>query len=201
MIARILNLSFKGNRDYLHGTDMYNSIVEIAARQNTPIAGHRLAIHAFARSQCELTMFASGEPLATPAHLVADFSFDTAPGRVTGFLSETGAEVKIRYPYEEERIDALCKTSGGQIRIGGDSGYSPIEVIVTMTKHLHNSALTQPSGKWVFTKLELSRALRADDAKQTAIVLLHNFNNRLTKSQILSGDEAIGHVYFSLWHA
>lgn len=201
MLDETLELCFKGDRDYLHGTDMYNSVVDAVHRCGVTIIGHRMAIHAIARNQCRLSIAAAGEPVTRPDKLVADFSFDVAAGMVAGFLTESADKVECRYPYDEERICALCSTRGGRIRINGATGYSPIEVIVAMTKHLHHVALKERAAKWAFTKLELSRALCADDATRIQLELVHNFNNRLTKSRIESGGAPLGHIYFSLWRS
>ncbi len=88
--------------------------------------------------------------------------------------------------------------SGDSISIRGDAGYLPIEIAVSMTKQLHNSLLNVSTGRWIFTKLDMRRLFRPADALSLTITLKENLYHRLTKSEIMSGSDLLGAIYFSL---
>ncbi len=199
MIDELLSLRFKGDRDYLHGTDMYDAVTSAATRDGKEVGRHRFAIHAFARRQCRLLMSSPDIPLDRPQGVAADFTLDTSLGKVTGYLCETERPVDGRYAFDETRIVSRPGTDGSSAQIVSHDACTPIEALVILTKQLHNGALPRPGGKWVFSRLELARALRHDDTNVAGVVLRHNFNDRLTKCEVLCADEAIGHIYFSLW--
>lgn len=193
-------MSFKGSRDYLHGTDMFNAICrELPADTiSSPKAPLKLAIHRVAQTQCDLLLLDSGEQAAKPASLVAEFAFKSSGKDIIGWLVETGRAVEGRYPYDEKTIEGLCVIEGESIEIKGESGFTPIEVAVCMTKTLHYRLYPIAQGKWVFTKLELIRSFDAKDAALFRIEAKHNLNNRLTKSSILVNGDAVGNIYFSV---
>jgi len=195
-----LELRFKGGRDYLHGTDMYeaisrNALTQLPASRHWPV---KLAVHAFARTRCTLTLKAPAPAAARPESAVADFTIGDGPEAARGWLEETGQPVTERYAYDEPRIVRLCRVEGNRVSIEGDSGYSPIEELVAMTKHLHEQLVPPASARWIFTMLELSRWLEPADAGRLAVEQQQNLRNRLTKSAVTAGGMALGHIYFSL---
>jgi len=194
-----LNLCFKGDRNYLQGADIYNFICE-----NIPNfvirnirAPFRLIIHRFAHNQCDMLLSLPEEVVNKPDNFFAELIFSSSRGRISGWLVETERSVTCRNPYNEEKIEKLCIVTDQSIRIKGDSGYSPIEVAVCMTKQLHY-ILYPSKDLWIFTRLELNRMFHPNDAHCMQILLKHNFKNLLTKSDISVKSEVIGRIYFSL---
>ncbi len=195
-----LKFRFKGNRDYVHGTDVYNQTMdEIKAQCNcNELKALKFAIHHIASRHCDLLLGDAGEVLKKPDDIFVDLFINTDKGNLFAFLVETNKAVKDRYEYDENRIGVLCKIIGEKIIISGKSGYSSIETAVSMTKKLHYELFQVKHGKWFFTRLELKRLLENADSGKLAIVFKHNLDNRFTKSEIFSGKECIGHIYFSL---
>jgi hypothetical protein len=140
-----------------------------------------------------------GEVIDKPDNVWAEFSLSSSQGPISGWMCETDRKVQCRYDYPEDRIEnvSIVDQSKSEISIRQDTGFSPIEVIVAMTKKLHY-AVCPTKGKWLFTKLELKQLLKAKDSSDMRIKLEHNFNNRLTKSSLISDANLIGHIYFSL---
>jgi hypothetical protein len=194
-------MCFKGSRTYLHGTDLYNALCEKVPRlSGLPVqAPVRIVIHRLVTHECDILLGAVGESIEKPERPWAEFTFSTDQGMIAGWMCETDRDVACRYEYAEERIEvkSALNDSKKEIVIHEDTGYSPVEVAVAMTKKMHN-AMCPTKAKWLFTRLELKRLLQASDAHNLRIRLEHNFNNRLTKSSLLSDGEAIGYIYFSL---
>ena len=194
-----LHFSFKGDRNYVHGTDIYTAILkQIDVQYHRKILSSiRLSIHAMAVKNCDLIWVESGELMDKPDQAIADFVIGLDEGKVAGWLIETDRPIQSQYDYDEGRIEALCQVKDQDIMITGKAGYSAIEVAVSMAKQLHK-ALFPNDAKWIFTRLELARPLQDSYTSSLLIEHKHNFNNRLTKSEIFFRENSIGHIYFSL---
>ena len=196
-----VHMCFKGNRNYLQGADLYNAIVKYASKTTAEklYAPFRMVIHRFAHKQCDMILGNPGEILTKPGHLFAEFIFSSDEGNVAGWMVETERVIDCRNPYDEKEIERLCVIDVDKKAtvIQGDSGYSPIELAVSMTKQLHY-AVYPTDASWIFNRLDLEQLFKPSDSYQIQIELEHNFNNRLTKSKIKVADETIGYIYFSL---
>jgi hypothetical protein len=194
-------MCFKGSRTYLHGTDLYNSLCSVVPQASglDIAAPLRISIHRLVTHECDMLLSAPGEAIGKPDKVWAEFFFSSNKGQVSGWMHETGRPVQCRYEYAEEMIERKSTVDQAKslISIAEDTGFSPIEVAVAITKKMHYT-LIPTAAKWLFTKLELKRLLKAEDARSLHVRLEHNFNNRLTKSSVISDGAVIGHIYFSL---
>jgi hypothetical protein len=117
---------------------------------------------------------------------------------IIGWLVETDEPITERYEYPESEIIEKCFVNGKTVKIDSETPYSAIEVLVAINKHLHLSIFPDAAGKWFFTRLELDRLLQGQDASGFELELVKNMHNRLTKSEILSDGQRIGHIFFSI---
>jgi hypothetical protein len=194
------NFKFKGDRNYIHGTDMYNHTMEQLLKTHKLNTSNRvrLSIHSIASKQCQLILGEPGESFSKPSNLIADLVVETPEENIAAMVVEADQPVTERYPYDEAKIESLCKIIDQQIEIKENSGYTPIEVAVAMNKQLHNHLLPHKDGKWFFTRIDLDRPFKKEHSQNLTIILKHNFNDRLTKSELLFRGESIGNIFFSL---
>ncbi len=167
-----LTLCFKGGRDYLHGTDVYDAIAALAdAKCSGGVSRVRLSIHRFFRHQPDLVWTWGELPRDRPAGAVVDFS--VAGDRVmSGWFVDT----------------ARAEPPG-----------RPIEALVSMTKRLHLSRHpVTGTARWIFTRLDLRRLLCGQDPRGFRLRLVDNLHGRITRTEVLVGGEALGSIYFSL---
>lgn len=195
-----LNFRYKGGRDYVHGTDMYNTIVEQIMSNNPKLAdgAFTMAIHDIVRGQCKLAYSDSADQAPKPENSKVEFSFTSCAARIIGWLVETEEAISERYEYPESEIIRKCAIDGDSVRIDKKTPYTAIEVLVAINKHLHLSTFPDADGKWFFTRLELDRLLRLEDTSNVQLNLVKNMRNRLTKSEIVSNGQKIGHIFFSI---
>lgn len=194
-----LDLCFKGSREYVHGTDMYDAIAGFAtSKLHGEISALQLGIHRFFSHAPDLVWFGAGQVPERNKSVVANFSMKSGGATHRGWLEDTTRPVACRRPYDEDRIGNMCRFDESRIILEGTSEFRPIETIVAMTKQLHNRLYRGQAGRWIFTKLELRRPLVSADASFPSVSLLENLHNRLTKSEIGTTEGPIGHVYFSL---
>ena len=198
-----LTMSFKGSRDYLQGADIFNALTQtLTAALPSDEQGATevfLAIHALAHRQCDLQLREYGDdPQARPQEpLVAQFGMVCRGQEVRAWLTESERPVSSRLPYREEEIAAATALRGKAIVYVGESRYTPAEVLVAMTKLLHSALLPLPAGRWILSKLELAALPLPPAVDGLQIELLHNLNNRLTKSAITRKGTTLGQIFFS----
>lgn len=193
-----LRLCFKGQRDYLHGTDMYEAVhTVVQGRWKHPCEGFELSIRRLSKRQPDL-YWIEGEPIPSrPQDAVAAYSIAGTARKAGGWLTESEREVDCRKPFDEDRISRSCRFAGDRVTIRDDGGFLPIELAVIMNKQLHQRLLPVPTGRWMFTRLVLRRFL-PPRIEALAISLRENLHGRLTRSDIDLDSDNIGSIYFSL---
>ena len=133
-----------------------------------------------------------------PKDINAEVRFISPSSDIIGWLVETDEHVIDRIPFPKEDIVKQTSIDGNMITIEGEVQFTPIEILVAMTKRLHMILYPIKTGKWIVTRLELNRLLRIFDASKFKVEIEKNLNNRLTKGSIHSGEEMLGYIYFSL---
>lgn len=131
---------------------------------------------------------------------VATLLFEAAGAPWHGTLVEEPGEPACRYPYDEESIVARCRVNPGErsIVLEGEPVLTPIEVIVSMTKALHQALFPSVSGRWVFCRWESEYwPLAAAPLANLSVMLTQALGTRLTKSAVVFSGERVGWVYFS----
>lgn len=192
---------YKGTRDYIHGTDMFNAIME-ASNPSSARSNILFTINDYVRTaMCKLYLTSSKESLEEVKDIAVrcQLDIDGITHWVAIVQDERDSGERERYSYDESQILSLCGTVGEGISLSQLSPYTFIETVVAMTKHMHQQLFPDISGKWVFTRILLP--LFCDVKKGLAIRLRHNMNYRLTKSDIEVDGNKVGDIFFSLVNA
>ena len=148
-----LELGYKGSRGYLHGTDMYNAIMESLGRvvPQRPHGPVKMVIHDYSRNQCDMLYSIGTERCPRPENARLEFYLSD---NISGWLRETDRLVVARRPYPEDEIVAKSRIERSTILAAPEatSSFSAIEVLVSLTKRLH-SIVRSSSAQWAFTRL------------------------------------------------
>jgi hypothetical protein len=191
-----LRLKFKGERDYLHGTDIYNETLTWLANWNPKIEDIDFAFHRLAKHQLKamLGMMPQG---IEPAGVC---SFTSGGSRKRVFLVETERPITERYPYQENDIvDSMeMDPSSSKGTLHGKTAYSDIEVWVAMAKALHYKAFPQLKGKWLFVRGRFPSYARHTSVNKRTLVIAASFNEKLTRSEALIDNVKVGEIFFSM---
>jgi hypothetical protein len=189
-----MEFGFKGERSYIQGPDLVNGVLSHFAGKE--IQNVKFSIHGFINTpHCTLSIYA-----ADPKNNTGEFrGYLTRDGKkwwleITARDQKSGVE--NRSPYDENAIISQCNIEGKQVSLTGRSAYSFMETIVSMTKLLLTELIRPTGGKWIFTAIEIDEYF--DLRENLSIKLLHNFQNKLVKSEVLSDDVRVGIIYFSL---
>lgn len=190
-----LNLKYKGERDYLHGTDIFNETLSKLSAQNLQAKDIDFAFHRLASHQLKAT--SSLQDGAEPA-AVCGFTADGVRQRL--YLVETDQPVTGRNPYPEDEIvrtmnvDLLARRA----TLYGESTYSDIELWVAMTKALHYKVFAQLQGKWLFVRARFAQYALISPGTERTLIISSSFNDKLTRSDALLDGVKVGEIYFSI---
>jgi IS1 family transposase len=198
----ILTFCFKGNRTYVHGTDICSAL-------NDYIAGHigtdgvrnfDILFHKIIRKNLKLDVVKNAD-VTQKEHAAAIATFMKNDDRYVLLLSESDPEITCRTEYPEELITNACTVNaeGKNIALVKPLDFTIFEILIPMTKALHNSLFPDAKGKWFFTRLQTGRLLATKEQYKTiALKHLHNFKYKLTKNEITIDRETVGNIFFSL---
>jgi hypothetical protein len=193
-----LNIQFKGERNYLHGTDMFNATLEYLSTQDSSkeVTDIEFSFHQLAHSALDLynEMQANhGKPVAE-----CSYSIKGVPGKV--YLYESGDVVSGRYPYDESQIcrNFIIQTDKATGSVVGEFRFSEIEVWVALTKALHLGVLSEVKGKWLFVRGKFPGSIQNLGTGERTLRIISNFQNRLTKTLLFRGGVKVGEIFFSI---
>lgn len=189
---------FKGNRDYLHGTDTLPIALRALSggRPLGSISDIDIVFHALARTGLTLV-----ENVPPGKEVKAQLSCTIDGTRRKLFLVEDGRPITERHPYPEEQIvavttiDADSPTATSAARLP----FTNIERWIAMTKALHHAAYPQAKGKWLFARARL--ASYQDTTRENVehrIQIQSDFGGKLTRSTLTVDGCNIGDIFFAL---
>src|SRR4030042_2465141 len=194
------NFCFKGDRTYVHGSDIYNSITKYLKANNTaPIGPIELSIHRLMTHNMVGQILGAEQSLPPPSPPVI-YRFTVGGSQKILYLAETDKGVDCRYEYDEESITKPSQVSADQncITVHNKTPYSPIEVIVALNKKLVQTVFAGEKGKWLFTKLLLKGPLPEVSDAAFAITFSGGHSHRLTRSKVAIDGAYCGEIFFSM---
>ena len=195
-----IEFQYKGERDYIHGTDMFNRMIVAPTATGATISNIRFTVHDFVHNAvCQLYSSTDKQVLQEIQNIRARCQFKVADSNHWLALTELPGESAAsgRYAYDEDRVIGLCRRDGESLSLTQQSPFTFIETIVAMNKHLHQLLFPELPGKWIFTRIDLDAY--CDIRESLTLQLKHNMSNRLTKSAILVNQQQVGELYFSLF--
>lgn len=189
---------YKGKRDYIHGTDMFNEIFSVIHETN--LTNILFSVHDFIRPRsCEIYTTSIKEEITAIEGVKSRCQVNVDGETRWLALKENSMQTgdnDSRYEYDENHVISLCELREESISLMGHSPFTFIETVVAMNKRLLEELFPDANGKWVFTRIDLDFLSYADT--NLCLNFKHNMNFRLVKSEIIEGGQKIGDIYFSL---
>lgn len=196
-----LALEFKGERDYVQGPDIYNgmNLALIRDFDMGDIRDLNFSIHQFTGSNLLLSLLKRDEE-PTNRKPIARLTFWNESRAWKLIATNDDTVVSARKSYSEEPVQraAIFNRDRSELRIEEQLGYSDIELWVSQNKILLQLMFPDKEGKWLFVKGEFDRFTGKSAYGYSELRLLHNFNFRLTKSEVVVDGVSRGFVYFSM---
>jgi len=183
-----LSFSFKGGRNYVRGTDMFNAVLAVVGDSVKDIDFN---IYRLTGNNIILT-----DDSSKPAP-VFRFTYNDSEVRKSLFGIETEEKVTCRYNYDENDIIKACELDleKGEIQLSSDTGFSFIENLVAMNKYLLNNLFKPQSGMWLFVRLQLVEVPK--NFETMSLKFEGGLGMSLTKTSIRVSDKHMGYIYFS----
>ena len=186
-----LKLRFKGDRRYVHGSDVFSSVDRVVREHDSDAFVAQLAFRRVGRHDCELRW---SKPSPTDS-LVAQGRVKTG-GRMRPFwVVETAAAVGDRYEFEEDRLTSTAIIDGESIELPERTSYSTIEEVIALTKRLNYTLSPDVDGKWVFGELKLTSSF-PDDYLVIRISRTKEVGGRFSVNRINIDGNPIGDIRF-----
>ncbi|QZN91579.1 hypothetical protein [Idiomarina abyssalis] len=144
------NLQFKGGRTYLHSTDFYDWLMGDVCEGDEWVT--KLVFKKIINHQCEIVW----EKTEDQSSGFFELWNRQADSIKRGWLVETREAAVKRYDYDEDSLVSVAEIDeeGQSIHMNRQCSASTIEVIVALTKKLHNTLFPLSSGKWLVGQLE-----------------------------------------------
>lgn len=188
--------AFRGPRDYVHSTDIYEEITAGARYHGIPL-------------NCGLDLRILRKICFRPVYsFVKDGDADTTDAAAIALLRGSRWHVKIiettepvvaRKSYDEQKIFNASRIVGNRISLAEPVGMRPVEIATALSVNFHKSGFPpDPGARWLLARLELSRLFRDEDSVDLAIELERRVGKKMTRSRIVSVDGVIGALTFIL---
>lgn len=191
-------VAFRGSREYVHSTDLYEEIMAGAES-----AGHVVEGPIDLRIRTRLTrrpIYAFAPLTDVPdKHAPATCTFRSGAWQWSVTIRESAETVSARKPYDETLACRFSRIDGRTIELTAPTGMRPIECLTALGVALHKAALPPPVGKrWMLAQLTLARALIAEDASRMKVAIVKIVGGAITRSSVVASDGDIGSMVFVL---
>lgn len=185
------NLQLKGDRSYLHSTDFYDWLTRELCGSSEWVA--KLVFKKIINHQCNIVW---GKPEGQSSGFF-ELKSQQSESIKTGWLVETGDAAVKRYDYDEDKLvsDSEINDSEQSIHISEQRSASTIEVIVALTKKLHNTLYPLSDGKWLVGQLEFLGPLPIS-YKSVGIKVNRVIKGKFAVSSITIDGDDVGSIRF-----
>lgn len=192
------SFSFKGNRDYIQGSDIIDSSLALLSEDF-----NLLEIESFKYSGHEmLKRNAIGILDSLPQEAINSLIVFEYLG-LFHYLSimDDGRVINSKVDFSEEYISKNLIINESSCEMQYDPNFTLTEQLVSMNKHFLQEVISK-EGKWIITKLEylkITEEIRRPRASSLLkIQLERNMQNKLTRSTIKYNNNNLGTIFFSL---
>ena len=187
-----LEFAFKGNRDYVHGTSLFNAALDVARGQGVAKGTIDIAFkHMITTPRCLVALGKPGPQDAVAARILDDAgrSLELCINPAHGDAGEAQ-----RVAYDEAAICRDSEISGTSITLVSSSHDDAIEVLVALCKKMHQASI-DGSKKWVFSRYRGTVPLPT--LADIEILTTKRVGVRLTCNAVYVGEHKSGDMFFS----
>jgi hypothetical protein len=179
-----LDIPLRGSRDYVHSTDLFAALDDLAGKFLAPRAYlKRLALRRQARRQVAAHFFPHPDAFGS-------FALALPHETLEGWLVESSAPITRRIVFDEMAISQAAVSEPGRVFLPAPiKGFSGFEQMIVLFKML--CAQSHP-GTWLFTGIDLDRDLGGE----TSLAVRHaqTVLDRLVDAHLDQDGETVGRV-------
>jgi hypothetical protein len=200
ILEKTIKFKFKGKRDYVHGTDIYNKMLDtmhvFCGQYPKSVEG---SFHYLLKNHGIFRIY-ERDTIKEVDHCAAIFNLLIKEKKYQVILHDIETPITSSYAYDERNVLKNMVLNSKTIVMPFNPSYTYIEQFVAMTKKLHFTIYPEATGKWLFTRLQINEAI--DNAlyadKILSVKSERNFQYKLTQCLIRLNDQLIGNIFFSL---
>jgi hypothetical protein len=191
-------LDFRGTRNYIHSTDLYEELIAGAASAGLPPIDGNVELR-FRNPIITQPEFHFGDDVATSHGAAGSFTLGITDRTLSGQIVASDRPVSGRKSYEESRIWTHAQMDDQRVEIAVDSGMKPIEVVTALAVLQHNTLFPPPpERRWFLTRLFLARRLVSDDARAISIAVERVIGRTMTRCTVTTPMGQLGNLDFIL---
>lgn len=189
----LLNCSFKGERDYVQGGDVFNLVSDYFLLNNSGFL-HTLVLKSIARNKIGLLLNSPSGNYSIIGHgkWVCDSII------IPFWLVDTDFEICDQNPFDESVIISDIDLIEIKISSTGYCGFTLIENIISLTKCLCYASTPLSNGKWIFAQISLLGSLRK---RWSQIIIKQTtcLHGKFARNEIEIDGNFIGEIRFIVW--
>jgi hypothetical protein len=203
MHSTALSLGFKGERTYIHGSDMLQAAMQsiVDYTPHARIEKLDFKIGAMTSHQLSCHWWPRSTPQTPAGKDIASFTFHLDGVEHEGKLTQAEGLAEARRAHDESLIESSCNYSNARHSISltnMPANFSAIEVLISLNKALHLKELRLPSAhQWVFCRWESHKWPLNHDLRGVELTIEQTLGTRLTRTRIELDAEQIATIYFS----
>lgn len=185
---------FKGGRDYIHGTDLFDAAQAVITDvTQQPAPNFEIAFNAMATKGVTLLLDAPAQakPCGTGVY------WEGAEKRKFWLVvDERGVDDLV--PYPEELVTTSMDIDGetATATVAPDVAFSNIEIWVPMIKALHVHLFPEAEGKWVFVRAQLKNYTPERGTGQFEVALASRVGQKITRNEVSLDGQKVGDIFF-----
>jgi hypothetical protein len=190
---------FRAHRRYVHSTDIYTVLLDVLSETFPGAAPGPLQISFHKRVGQQMAIhFGVFSKTEHQARSPIDFFTVIGGEEVQGWFEELNEDVTLIEPYDETAIRVRSVVGDGSVALYEPCEAAPIEVLTSLTTHLHETCFPAAAGtKWLLARLDLRHPLSDEDAVDICIRNTKFIGRRVSRSEIICHGTKTGEIIFS----
>jgi len=177
-----LDISLRGERDYVQSSDLFTSLESFARKNFSALAYVQKIVLRRKSYRAVEAHFAQ-----TPSAL-GTFELREGQHVTTGWLIETPRSITCRKPFDEAPVIRAAAVQAGHAQLPSPvPGYTAFDQVIILSKIIGAQIA---AGTWVFSRADLDAPLREDIPIE--LVLSQVILSRCQILEIRQGDKAVG---------
>jgi len=179
---------FKGNRKYLHSTDIFSFF-----NYNYKFKNIEIFFKNFITTSPKIIKLKS---------ISSKMSYDALViiknGNYTKYfvLKNSKKKIKLSYSYDENLLYKIFKISKKKVSFKGSCSIKNIDLIISMIKFWHIKNIGKKN--WIVYRLKINGNILEKNYKNITIQNIKNANKKYTINSLKINNKNYGYVYFSI---
>jgi hypothetical protein len=195
----VVEVPFKGDRNYIRGTDLYTKAIELIRGQlgHGEIRDIDLVVYEPIETHV-LCQFSTGESRSRSTGLAArvNFQFERKPWHLDFRPDEK--KVTTRLPLDEKPLEAGCRFAGERGLYFRQNAiiYSDVEIAVGTAKVLHNHCWGESKFRWLLVRLFTALPLGRSSLEEYETSIQTTLGGHATRTELSKNGTPCADVYF-----